>query len=293
MKAFDVINRTIGVQPDRESLRWVDSVHMRQYRLLSVAGLTGCFVCLGGPLLSLSPFVQMLGLVTGIVCIVLRTVGRKRFESTIASRLDLKCDPALYCRWTLAFLAAGRPSGGHVRGVWDYAYGLMWQGRWHDAIKLVRTLETELDNPGVAFVYDSFMADCAFALRDPEKLSAYIQAMKDIPHRAILREARLHAAEMEPLRDLLLFEREGRLHDALRIVDEILADPGLLPIERVLASLHKAECTTDLAERRALLDYVAESGGTTWCAVRARELKAQLEEAQLEAQRARASEMAR
>lgn len=277
MRASDVITRTIGAHPDQESLRWIDSVHMKQYRILSIAGLTGCFVCLLGPLFQLSLFIQMLGLATGVACIVLRTVGRKRFENVVASRLDMQCDPVLYCRWTLAFLTAGRPAGGHVRGVWDYAYGLMWQGRWHDAIKLVRTLEPELDNPAVAFVYDSFMADCAFALRDPEKLSAYIQAMKGISHRGIAREARLHAAEMEPLRDLLQHERDGRLDEAQRIVDEILADGGLLPIERVLASLHKAECTPDQAQKRALLDYVAANGGTTWCAARARDLKAQIE----------------
>lgn len=278
MRAYDIIARTTGAKPDQESLRWIDSVHMRQYRILSIAGLTGCFVCLLGPFFQLSLFVQMLGLIAGIVCIVLRTLGRKRFENVVSSRLDTKCDPVLYCRWTLAFLAAGRPAGGHVRGVWDYAYGLMWQGRWHDAIRLVRTLEPELDNPAVAFIYDSFMADCAFALRDPEKLSAYIQAMKSISHRAIAREARLHAAEMEPLRDLLQHERDGHFDEAQRIVDEILADPGLLPIERILASLHKAECTIDQTQKRALLDYVMENGGSTWCVARARTLKSQLAE---------------
>ena len=177
MKAIDVISRTIGAQPDQDSIRWIDSTHMKQYRVLSIAGLTGCFVCLFGPMAALPIWLQLLGLGVGIVCIVLRTTARKRFENGIASTLDMKCDPVLYCRWVLAFLAAGRPGGDHVRGVWNYAYGLMWQGRWHEAIKLARTLEADMTDPGVAFAYDSFMADCAFALRDPDKLSSYIQAL--------------------------------------------------------------------------------------------------------------------
>lgn len=276
MKAIDVISRTIGAQPDQDSIRWIDSTHMKQYRVLSIAGLTGCFVCLFGPMAALPIWLQLLGLGVGIVCIVLRTTARKRFEYGIASTLDMKCDPVLYCRWVLAFLAAGRPGGDHVRGVWNYAYGLMWQGRWHEAIKLARTLEADMTDPGVAFAYDSFMADCAFALRDPDKLSSYIQALKRIPDRRVVKEAAEHAAELEPLHDLLALERDGRLDEARAIVDRILADPGLLPIERLLATLHKAECTTDAAERRRLLDTVIETGGTTWCVARARELKAWL-----------------
>ena len=163
-----------------------------------------------------------------------------------------------------------------MRGVWNYAYGLMWQGRWHEAIKLARTLEPDISDPGIAFAYDSFMADCAFALRDPDKLSSYIQAMKRIPDRRVVKEAAEHAAELEPLHDLLTLERDGRLDEARAIVERILADPGLLPIERLLATLHKAECTTDASERRRLLDTVIETGGTTWCVARARELKARL-----------------
>ena len=276
MKAIDVISRTIGARPDQESIRWIDSTHMKQYRILSIVGLTGCFVCLFGPMASLPVWLQLLGLGVGIVCIVLRTTARKRFEDSIASMLDMKCDPVLYCRWVLAFLAAGRPGGSHVRGVWNYAYGLMWQGRWHEAIKLVRTLEPDMTDPGVAFAYDSFMADCAFALRDPDKLSSYIQAMKRIPNRRVVKEAAEHAAELEPLRDLLELERDGRFDEARAIVERILADPGLLPIERLLATLHKAECTTDAAEKRRLLDTVIETGGTTWCVARARELQARL-----------------
>lgn len=276
MKAIDVISRTIGAQPDQDSIRWIDSTHMKQYRVLSIAGLTGCFVCLFGPMAALPIWLQLLGLGVGIVCIVLRTTARKRFEYGIASTLDMKCDPVLYCRWVLAFLAAGRPGGDHVRGVWNYAYGLMWQGRWHEAIKLARTLEADMTDPGVAFAYDSFMADCAFALRDPDKLSSYIQALKRIPDRRVVKEAAEHAAELEPLHDLLALERDGGLDEARAIVDRILADPGLLPIERLLATLHKAECTTDAAERRRLLDTVIETGGTTWCVARARELKARL-----------------
>lgn len=276
MKAIDVISRTIGAQPDQDSIRWIDSTHMKQYRVLSIAGLTGCFVCLFGPMAALPIWLQLLGLGVGIVCIVLRTTARKRFEYGIASTLDMKCDPMLYCRWVLAFLAAGRPGGAHVRGVWNYAYGLMWQGRWHEAIKLARTLEADMTDPGVAFAYDSFMADCAFALRDQDKLSSYIQALKRIPDRRVVKEAAKHAAELEPLHDLLALERDGRLDEARAIVDRILADPGLLPIERLLATLHKAECTTDAAERRRLLDTVIETGGTTWCVARARELKARL-----------------
>ncbi len=276
MKAIDVISRTIGAQPDQDSIRWIDSTHMKQYRVLSIAGLTGCFVCLFGPMAALPIWLQLLGLGVGIVCIVLRTTARKRFEYGIASTLDMKCDPVLYCRWVLAFLAAGRPGGDHVRGVWNYAYGLMWQGRWHEAIKLARTLEADMTDPGVAFAYDSFMADCAFALRDPDKLSSYIQALKRIPDRRVVKEAAEHAAELEPLHDLLTLERDGRLDEARAIVERILADPGLLPIERLLATLHKAECTTDASERRRLLDTVIETGGTTWCVARARELKARL-----------------
>lgn len=276
MKAIDVISRTIGAQPDQESIRWIDSTHMKQYRILSIAGLTSCFVCLFGPMAALPIWLQLLGLGVGIACIVLRTTARKRFEDGIASTLDMKCDPVLYCRWVLAFLAAGRPGGDHVRGVWNYAYGLMWQGRWHEAIKLARTLEPDTSDPGIAFAYDSFMADCAFALRDPDKLSSYIQAMKRIPDRRVVKEAAEHAAELEPLHDLLTLERDGRLDEARAIVERILADPGLLPIERLLATLHKAECTTDASERRRLLDTVIETGGTTWCVARARELKARL-----------------
>lgn len=276
MKAIDVISRTIGAQPDQESIRWIDSTHMKQYRILSIAGLTGCFVCLFGPMAALPIWLQLLGLGVGIACIVLRTTARKRFEDGIASTLDMKCDPVLYCRWVLAFLAAGRPGGDYVRGVWNYAYGLMWQGRWHEAIKLARTLEPDMSDPGIAFAYDSFMADCAFALRDPDKLSSYIQAMKRIPDRRVVKEAAEHAAELEPLHDLLTLERDGRLDEARAIVERILADPGLLPIERLLATLHKAECTTDASERRRLLDTVIETGGTTWCVARARELKARL-----------------
>lgn len=276
MKAIDVISRTIGAQPDQESIRWIDSTHMKQYRILSIAGLTGCFVCLFGPMAALPIWLQLLGLGVGIACIVLRTTARKRFEDGIASTLDMKCDPVLYCRWVLAFLAAGRPGGDYVRGVWNYAYGLMWQGRWHEAIKLARTLEPDMSDPGIAFAYDSFMADCAFALRDPDKLSSYIQAMKRIPDRRVVKEAAEHAAELEPLHDLLTLERDGRLDEARAIVERILADPGLLPIERLLATLHKAECTTDASERRRLLDTVIETGGTTWCVARARELKAWL-----------------
>ena len=276
MKAIDVISRTIGAQPDQESIRWIDSTHMKQYRILSIAGLTGCFVCLFGPMAALPIWLQLLGLGVGIACIVLRTTARKRFEDGIASTLDMKCDPVLYCRWVLAFLAAGRPGGDYVRGVWNYAYGLMWQGRWHEAIKLARTLEPDISDPGIAFAYDSFMADCAFALRDPDKLSSYIQAMKRIPDRRVVKEAAEHAAELKPLHDLLTLERDGRLDEARAIVDRILADPGLLPIERLLATLHKAECTTDASERRRLLDTVIETGGTTWCVARARELKARL-----------------
>lgn len=276
MKAIDVISRTIGAQPDQESIRWIDSTHMKQYRILSIAGLTGCFVCLFGPMAALPIWLQLLGLGVGIACIALRTTARKRFEDGIASTLDMKCDPVLYCRWVLAFLAAGRPGGDYVRGVWNYAYGLMWQGRWHEAIKLARTLEPDMSDPGIAFAYDSFMADCAFALRDPDKLSSYIQAMKRIPDRRVVKEAAEHAAELEPLHDLLTLERDGRLDEARAIVERILADPGLLPIERLLATLHKAECTTDASERRRLLDTVIETGGTTWCVARARELKARL-----------------
>lgn len=276
MKAIDVISRTIGAQPDQESIRWIDSTHMKQYRILSIAGLTGCFVCLFGPMAALPIWLQLLGLGVGIACIVLRTTARKRFEDGIASTLDMKCDPVLYCRWVLAFLAAGRPGGDYVRGVWNYAYGLMWQGRWHEAIKLARTLEPDISDPGIAFAYDSFMADCTFALRDPDKLSSYIQAMKRIPDRRVVKEAAEHAAELEPLHDLLTLERDGRLDEARAIVERILADPGLLPIERLLATLHKAECTTDASERRRLLDTVIETGGTTWCVARARELKARL-----------------
>ena len=276
MKAIDVISRTIGAQPDQESIRWIDSTHLKQYRILSIAGLTGCFVCLFGPMAALPIWLQLLGLGVGIACIVLRTTARKRFEDGIASTLDMKCDPVLYCRWVLAFLAAGRPGGDYVRGVWNYAYGLMWQGRWHEAIKLARTLEPDISDPGIAFAYDSFMADCAFALRDPDKLSSYIQAMKRIPDRRVVKEAAEHAAELEPLHDLLTLERDGRLDEARAIVERILADPGLLPIERLLATLHKAECTTDASERRRLLDTVIETGGTTWCVARARELKARL-----------------
>ena len=276
MKAIDVISRTIGAQPDQESIRWIDSTHMKQYRILSIAGLTGCFVCLFGPMAALPIWLQLLGLGVGIACIVLRTTARKRFEDGIASTLDMKCDPVLYCRWVLAFLAAGRPGGDYVRGVWNYAYGLMWQGRWHEAIKLARTLEPDISDPGIAFAYDSFMADCTFALRDPDTLSSYIQAMKRIPDRRVVKEAAEHAAELEPLHDLLTLERDGRLDEARAIVERILADPGLLPIERLLATLHKAECTTDASERRRLLDTVIETGGTTWCVARARELKARL-----------------
>ena len=276
MKTIDVISRTIDARPDRESIRWIDSTHMKQYRFLSIAGLTGCFVCLFGPMASLPVWLQLLGLGVGIACIVFRTTARKRFEDGIASMLDMKCDPALYCRWTLAFLAAGRPTGSYVRGVWNYAYGLMWQGRWRDAIKLVRTIEPDMSDPGVAFAYDSFMADCAFALRDPDKLTSYIQAMKRIPNRRVVKEAYEHAAELEPLRDLLLLERDGKFDEASAIVDRILADQGLLPIERLLATLHKAECCTDPAEKRSLLDYVTTNGGTTWCVARARELQARL-----------------
>lgn len=276
MKAYDVIARTIGAQPDRDSLRWVDSVHMRSYRFWSILGLAGCFVCLGGALFSIPFFIQLIGLGVGVVCMVLRMMQRKGFETVVASALDLKCDPVLYCRWTLAFLASGRPSGNYVSGVWDYAYGLLWQGKWSEAIALVRTLEADLDIPGVALAYDSFMADCAFALRDPDKLSAYIEAMRAIDNRRVAREARLHAAELMPLRDLLAHERDGNLDAARAIVDKILADPDLLPVERVIATLHKAECTRDAAEKRALLDFVQQNGGTTWCVARARMLASQL-----------------
>ncbi len=276
MKAYDVIARTVGAQPDRESLRWVNAVHMRGYRFWSILGLAGCFVCLGGALFSVPISIQLAGLGVGAVCMVLRMLRRKGFETVVASALDIECDPALYCRWMLAFLAAGRPSGDYAQGVWNYAYGLLWQGKWSDAIALVRTLERDIDIPDIAFIYDSFMADCAFALRDPDKLSAYIEAMRAIDHRRIAREARLHAAELEPLRDLLLYERAGDFDAALAIIDRILADPGLLPVERVVATLHRAECVADAAERRRLLDYVQQNGGSTWCAARARMLAARL-----------------
>ncbi|MDO4442857.1 MAG: hypothetical protein Q4B69_03190 [Slackia sp.] len=276
MKAYDVIARTIGAQPDRDSVRWVDSVHMRSYRFWSILGLAGCFLCLLGPLFSIPFSIQLIGLGAGVVCMVLRTLQRKGFEAVVASALDMKCDPALYCRWTLAFLATGRPAGGYARGVWDYAYGLMWQGKWNEAITLARTLECDLDVAVIAFAYNGFMADCAFALRDPDKLSAYIEALRTMPQRRIARDARLHAAELEPLRDLLVHERDGNFDAARAIADEILADQELLPLERVLMTLHKAECTSDASEKRALLDYVQQNGGSTWCAARARMLAAEL-----------------
>lgn len=277
MKATDIIARTVGARADQETLQWVDSTHMKQYRILSFAGIAGCFACIGGSFVALPLFVQISGLAVGAVCIVLRSMARKNFEEAIASSLDMQCDPALYCRRTLAFLAGGRPAGDFMRGVWEYAYGLLWQGKWDEAIKLMRTLEPYADMPDVAYAYDSFMADCAFALRDPDKLRNYIDAMKAISQRRVAREAHLHAAELEPLHELLVCERDGHRERALGIADAILADTGLLPIERVTASLHKAECTADRDEKRALLTFVERNGGSTWCAARARTLLRELE----------------
>lgn len=274
MKAYDVIARTLGAKPDPASVRWVDAGPMRHYRLSSSIGLAGCFVCLGGALFSLPGSVQLAGLGLGVACMVVREIGRRSFRRRLAETLDTACDPVLFCRRHLALLAYGRPTGGYVQGIWDHAYGLLWQGAWHQAIALMRTLEADLDDPGVLFVYDSFMADAAFALRDPDKLASYIAAMRAIPDRKVARAARLHAAEMEPLRDLLAYERDGERARARAIVDEILADEGLLPIERVVASLHAAECCDDAAERARLLTFVQERGGTTWCAARARTMAA-------------------
>ena len=275
MRAYDVIYRTTHAMPDNDSLQWVDATHMKEYRRLSIIGLSACFVCLGGALFMLPGFVQIIGLAIGGICLALRTAGRRSFGTFVIKMLDTGCDPVLFCRRYLAFLAAGRPSGDYTDGVWKYAYGLLWQGQWDQAIKLIRTLEPEMSDPNIAFAYDSFMADCAFALRDPEKLMAYIQAMKSLRGRRVERDAMLHANELEVLYNLLALERNGDFAQARGIIEAALKAPGLLPIEEVAFNLHLAECTEDPETRHALLSFVHERGGTTWCANRARMLLAE------------------
>ena len=269
MRAYERIVEVLGDEADAESREWVRRNYTMKVRVAGVAAFAFFVMALGmagTPWFAISTLI-LLPLM--IVAVFFGVFMRGSVNKGLTRLIDRDCDPLLCGRRTLALLEKDKKNADPLSGLFSYAYALRWQGKWNDAAKLMRVLEDDAD-PRSRFAYHNVMAYCAFDKRDLKGLTAEVKALKELPVEGLPKDAPAHIAEHAALRDLLAKELNGKPSKAAAEYLQVADGSKALPAHRVLFSLKAADCLADHAERRARLAYVAEHGGTTWCAAEAR-----------------------
>lgn len=269
MRAYERIVESLGDKADEESREWVRRKYTIRVRVAGVAAFA-LFVMIMG--MSGTPWFVISTLILlplMIVAVFFGVFMRGSVNKSLTRLIDHDCDPVLCGRRTLALLEKDKKNADPRNGLFSYAYALRWQGEWSAAAKLMRTLEHDAD-PQSMFLYHNVMAYCAWDKRDLKGLTAEVKSLKELSGAGLSKDAPAHIAEHAALRDMLAREINGKASKAAIDYIQVADSPKTLHAHSVLFSLKAADCLVDHAERHARLVYVAENGGSTWCAAEAR-----------------------
>ena len=269
MRAYERIVAVLGDEADAESRKWVRRKYTIRVRIAGAAAFALFMMIMG---MSGTPWFAISTLVLlplMIVAVFFGVFMRGTVNKGLTRLIDDDCDPLLCARRTLALLEKDKKNADPRSGLFSYAYALRWQGKWNEAAKLMRVLEDDADPQGL-FLCHSLLAYCAWDERDLKGLTAEVKILRELPGESLSKDAAAHIAEHVALRELLAKEVNGKQSKAAAGYLQVADDPKALPAHRVLFSLKAAGCLIDPAERQARLAYVAEHGGTTWCAAEAR-----------------------
>ena len=269
MRAYEHIVEVLGDEADAESRKWVRRKYTIRVRIAGAAAFALFMMIMG---MSGTPWFAISTLVLlplMIVAVFFGVFMRGTVNKGLTRLIDDDCDPLLCARRTLALLEKDKKNADPRSGLFSYAYALRWQGKWNEAAKLMRVLEDDADPQGL-FLCHSLLAYCAWDERDLKGLTAEVKILRELPGESLSKDAAAHIAEHVALRELLAKEVNGKQSKAAAGYLQVADDPKALPAHRVLFSLKAAGCLIDPAERQARLAYVAEHGGTTWCAAEAR-----------------------
>lgn len=269
MRAYERIVENLGDEADDESRAWVHRHYTIRVRIAGVAAFAFFVMVMG---MSGTPWFAISTLILlplMIIAVFFGVFMRGLVNKNLTRMIDRDCDPVLCGRRTLALLEKDKKNADPRSGLFSYAYALRWQGRWSEAAKLMRTLEDD-DDPQSRFLYHNLMAYCAFDKRDLKGLTAEVKALKELSGTGLSKDAPAHIAEHVALRDLLAKEINGKASKAAAEYSEVADGAKALPAHRVLFSLKVADCLADPVERQTRLAYVAENGGSTWCATEAK-----------------------
>lgn len=274
MSAYEIISKTLHVEADETSAAWINRFYFRRFTFIRAFVAIACLISIIASFLTVAKWIPFAILAVGLIGLISLQVLRRTFAKQLVGFRDNECNPALFCNRYLAYLQQGKVTTDSVQELFEYGMGLYWLGRWDDAKALMSTAANDLQKPKSFYLYHHLIARCAWAQRDSETLADSISALETIPPQTIAKTQGVRLAELHAFAQLLEFEQAGAFEDAKQTIASLLEQPLVTKAQRVLLAIHTAYCSTDRAEATKSLEYAAQFGGTTWCAMEAKKLLA-------------------
>lgn len=280
MNPYDVISGVLNEQADDEARQWYRCRYVYATYIKNSVCIISILVVAAAWFLGAFSWAAWIVLLALALVFVLFVLYGQMTKVSLLNILNKQCDPVLFARRWLALLegcedgrfVAYRPELDQVTFLYRYAWALRWQGRWVDATALMRVCNGRLSRLEDEFVYHHLMVGCAFDCGDVNTLSTNVAALCNLPSAELKQEYVERIEQDAKLVELLQCELSGQMDKAFEGYASIANDLLTYKLRRVLASFKAAGCTPDAKERQKCLEFAAKNGGTSWCAIRAREL---------------------